>query len=211
MSRPTLTASESFVRPDAWGQVYWAQMHLSSFFAFANPDAPTDDERKLLNLYYRYILPAMLPCAGCRSEYIEWIETKADNGRDRLSIMLDNRDNLIIGLYMLHEDVNKRLGKKGITIEKFFRMYEHLKSQYCAMDTPQFDKRACTRHLSKKFYVKEGQTGSARKIRTSMSAAIKDGDTYKNHKGSHFQFKQWQRANLKEQAGLMRNLLMAMK
>lgn len=207
--RPTLTATESFIRPDAWGQVYWAQIHLSSFFAFADPDKPTKDEQKLLNLYYRYILPAMLPCAGCRSEYIEWIETNTcEDFKDRMECMLQNRDNLILGLYLLHESVNKRLGKKGITCEKFFKKYEHLKSQYCAMDTPQYDKQACVRHLGKKFFVREGRSSdsSARKIRTEIHGAEKKNIT-EDLRASQFQFHKWRKQSLADQSGLMSQLL----
>ena len=112
MSQP-LTAVKTYARPDAWGQPFWVFIHVSSLFMYERPENPTDREKKIARLFYRFILPALLPCEGCRQEYIKFMTPKID-------YMLQSRMNIVLTLYFLHENVNARLGKKGITVEEFF-------------------------------------------------------------------------------------------
>ena len=144
----TLTATKSYADPRSWGQVYWAQIHLSTFFLYKDPDKPTPREKKIAKLYFRYVLPALLPCASCRRHYVMWIKNKIDK-------ILCTRDNAIVGFYLLHESVNERLGKKGINLSDFFRKYEYVKSGYCNKESDHYNQKACHVHRTKRFKVVE--------------------------------------------------------
>ena len=92
---------------DEWGPILWKEMHLKTF------ETPMD---KLTILEYFNRIPERIPCDKCKKHYTAYIR--------RNPIPTDNRDDLIHWLIDLHNDVNKRTGKKILTYKEARSLYE---------------------------------------------------------------------------------------
>jgi hypothetical protein len=104
-----------------WGPALWHTLHTISF---NYPVKPTKEDKEN---YYNYFksLQNILPCKYCR-----------DNLKKNLKklplkkIVFKNRESLSKYVYLLHEEVNKMLGKKsGLTYTQVRDRYEHFRSR----------------------------------------------------------------------------------
>jgi hypothetical protein len=109
-----------------WGPPMWHVLHTISF---NYPIKPTKEDK--LN-YFNYFnsIKHILPCKYCR-----------DNLKKNLKKLplkkgvFKTRDTLSMWVYLLHEEVNKMLGKKSnLTYEMVRDRYEHFRSR-CLNET----------------------------------------------------------------------------
>jgi hypothetical protein len=89
-----------------FGPSMWRTMHA---VAFTYPENPTPEERMQYIDFFRSIGP-VIPCPSCSTHYMEYL--------DKHPIDADNTDSLAKWVYDLHEDVNRRSNKKGLTWEQ---------------------------------------------------------------------------------------------
>ena len=87
-----------------WGPSLWHSLHTISF---NYPTNPTTKEKQLYFDFFKN-LRHVLPCKYCRDNYV--------NNLKRVPLTMatmKNRNTLSKWLYLLHEEVNKMLGKKS--------------------------------------------------------------------------------------------------
>lgn len=102
--------------PEIWGPMFWATMHILSL---AYPEEPTYSEKRAAKDFFN-ALAHLLPCPVCRSHYKETLQKLP------VETWLDNRKSLVEWVWMVHNDVNQRLGKPTITQTEFFRRYTEM-------------------------------------------------------------------------------------
>ena len=77
--------------------------------AFTYPENASPEVRAQYIDFYRSLGP-VIPCPSCGKHYMEYMEKNP--------IDADNRDSIAKWVYDLHEDVNKRSKKQGVTWEQ---------------------------------------------------------------------------------------------
>jgi len=102
--------------PEIWGPMFWATMHILSL---AYPEEPTYSEKRAAKELFN-ALAHLLPCPVCRNHYKETLQKLP------VETWLDNRKSLVEWVWMVHNDVNQRLGKPTITQTEFFRRYTEM-------------------------------------------------------------------------------------
>tara|TARA_A100001015_G_scaffold298888_1_gene382228 strand:+ start:854 stop:1435 length:582 start_codon:yes stop_codon:yes gene_type:complete len=104
-----------------WGPPMWHTLHTISF---NYPVNPTKDD---IENYYNYFdsLRHILPCRYCRENYIDNLKKLKFSRK-----LFKNRECLSKFVYVLHEMVNKNLGKEsGLTYNQVRDRYEHFRSR----------------------------------------------------------------------------------
>jgi len=104
-----------------WGPSLWHSLHAISF---NYPTNPTNTQKKD---YYKFFLSLnkILPCKYCRENYKKNIVAVPLN----LKVM-DNRDSLSKWLYLLHEEINRMLGKtSNLSYEDIRERYEMFRAR----------------------------------------------------------------------------------
>lgn len=99
---------------DVWGPAMWRFLHAASF---AWGDAPDPDRKRDMIVFLRSI-GTVLPCATCRRHYQEYVQkhlTEED---------VASRDSLSRWVWALHNNVNRRLGKREWSLEQLKQTYE---------------------------------------------------------------------------------------
>jgi len=101
-----------------WGPSLWHSLHTISF---NYPTNPTTKEKQLYFDFFKN-LRHVLPCKYCRDNYV--------NNLKRVPLTMatmKNRNTLSKWLYLLHEEVNKMLGKKSglsyINVRERYEMF----------------------------------------------------------------------------------------
>lgn len=89
-----------------WGPSLWKAMHA---IAFTYPDKPTPEQRKDYIDFFRSLGP-VLPCPSCAVHYQEYINANPIEANDT--------ESLSRWVYDLHDNVNKRNGKKSPSFEQ---------------------------------------------------------------------------------------------
>ena len=108
-----------------WGPSMWHTLHTISF---NNPVKPTNKDK---TNYMKFFLSLknILPCKYCRINYVKNLKSVPLN----LSVM-KNRLSLSKWLYLLHEEINRMLGKKSnLSYEDIKIRYEMFRSR-CLSD-----------------------------------------------------------------------------
>ena len=105
--------------PEIWGPIFWAMMHILSM---AYPDDPTYSEKRSAKELFNALVH-LLPCPVCRSHYKETLQ------KIPVETWLDNRTSLVEWVWMVHNDVNERLGKPVISQAEFLRRYTEMAEQ----------------------------------------------------------------------------------
>lgn len=98
-----------------WGPALWKAMHA---IAFTYPDKPTPEQRKDYIDFFRTLGP-VIPCPSCSTHYQEYL--------DKNPIDADDTESLAKWVYDLHDDVNKRKGRKSPS-------FEAIKNDYTGWD-----------------------------------------------------------------------------
>jgi hypothetical protein len=102
--------------PEVWGPIFWCTLHI---VALAYPDEPTyADKKAAKELYNSFSL--LLPCPICRSHYVEILKAMP------IDSFLDKRASLLEWTLNVHNQVNKKLGKREITMNEFLKKYEQM-------------------------------------------------------------------------------------
>lgn len=97
-----------------WGPPAWEFLHA---ITFNYPIKPTpNDKQRIKNLFY--ILGDNYPCAYCRDSYKIFIE------EIKIDKFYDSRYGVVLWLYLIHDLVNKKLGKKSIPFKEVVSKYE---------------------------------------------------------------------------------------
>ena len=104
------------VPPNQWGPIVWATIHL---FAFGYADQPSYSEKRAAKEFYNG-LPFLLPCPECRDHFREVLAAAP------VEPWLDDRTSLVTWTWMVHNQVNARLGKPAVTREAFWAAYKRM-------------------------------------------------------------------------------------
>ena len=108
-----------------WGPSMWHTLHTISF---NYPVKPTNRDKKKY-MHFFLSLKDILPCKYCRINYVKNLKSVPLN----LSVM-KNRLSLSKWLYLLHEEINRMLGKKSnLSYEDIKIRYEMFRSR-CLSD-----------------------------------------------------------------------------
>lgn len=102
--------------PEIWGPMFWSTLHIISL---AYPDDPTYSEKRAAKELFNALV-YLLPCPVCRSHY------KEINQLMPVETWLDNRKSLVEWVWMMHNEVNKKLGKPEITMTEFYKRYNEM-------------------------------------------------------------------------------------
>jgi hypothetical protein len=102
------------INPEKWGPVYWKMSH---YITFAYPDNPSNEDKHVVKNHFDN-LSNLLPCENCRGHYLQY--TRDFPLTDDI---LSSKYKLIKWFVDFHNAVNRRLGKKEISIEKVIAMY----------------------------------------------------------------------------------------
>ena len=87
--------------PTVWGPSFWFVLHTVSL---NYPERPTYVEKRTHHDFYR-IVQHILPCEACRRHYKELFATYP------IEPFLTSKQSLVTWVVMIHNQVNKRLGK----------------------------------------------------------------------------------------------------
>ena len=104
--------------PRYWGSRFWFVMHTVAYFF---PDAPTTTEMEDAKRFYEY-LRSLLPCPGCAAHYAELLRTHP------VERAISSRMALIEWVILIHNEVNRKLGKPIVSVEEYFMSMRHLEA-----------------------------------------------------------------------------------
>ena len=101
-----------------WGPPMWTSLHC---IAFGYPINPTIEQQKQYKNFFIH-LQYVLPCSFCRISYGEFIY---ENDLVLDNKVFENRNNLCLWVYKLHQRVNKKLGVDyGVDYDDIVKRYE---------------------------------------------------------------------------------------
>jgi Erv1 / Alr family len=100
--------------PSVWGPFFWHTIHI---VALGYSKTPTYTDKKCAKEFYES-LAYLLPCSICREHYRDHL-TKYP-----ITTFLDSRTDLIKWTIMIHNHVNKMLGKVEWTLQEVLTYYE---------------------------------------------------------------------------------------
>ena len=100
--------------PNIWGPSAWLFLHSVTF---QYPDNPTDLEKENYYTFFNSV-KEILPCPTCRVHYKENLKL--------LPIKLESRENLIEWLIDIHNEVNRKNGKKIYSYNDIYKKYNQL-------------------------------------------------------------------------------------
>ena len=99
--------------PEVWGPHFWYTLHTISF---SYPEHPTSTDMRRYREFYE-LFAHLLPCDSCRLHYKSMMSQYPIDGH------LNDRDSLSRWVVFLHNQVNKRLGRKYMPYEDVVELY----------------------------------------------------------------------------------------
>ena len=102
--------------PDTWGPFFWHTIHI---VALGYPAEPSHAHKKAAKEFYES-LRILIPCPICKDHYNEHLE------KYPLTPHLDRRTDLFRWTILLHNEVNKVLGKPIFTETQVIQYYTRL-------------------------------------------------------------------------------------
>jgi hypothetical protein len=103
------------MKKSVWGPLYWYTLHC---LVIHIQDEYFESERNnIINTINSII--TNLPCPTCKQHAMAMFKRRKLN-----KIM--NKDDLINELYLMHEEVNKRLNKKSFTYDEHIALYQRM-------------------------------------------------------------------------------------
>jgi hypothetical protein len=99
--------------PEVWGPIFWSTFHITSL---AYPDQPTYAEKRAAKEFFGALVH-LLPCPVCRDHFREVFQGMP------VDSWLDNRGSLTEWVWSVHNQVNRRLGKREISMSEFHEAY----------------------------------------------------------------------------------------
>lgn len=104
------------IPPTVWGPFFWHTIHIA---ALGYPQEPTYTHKKAAKEFYES-LQVVIPCAICREHYAQHLKAYP------ISPHLDSRKDLFKWTVVLHNEVNKMLGKPEFTESDSLKFYKRL-------------------------------------------------------------------------------------
>lgn len=104
------------IPPDTWGPFFWHTMHI---VALGYPTEPTYGHKKAAKDFFES-LRFLIPCPVCREHYETHLE------KYPITPHLDRRTDLFRWTILLHNEVNKVLGKSAKTETEVIQYYSRL-------------------------------------------------------------------------------------
>ncbi len=103
------------MNPKFWGPHGWIFLHSVTM---NYPKNPTYEDKQMYLDFFRS-LTKVLPCEKCAHHYSENIT------ENPVEAALDSRDSLVRWLILIHNEVNKDLGKPTYTYEQVIEQYKY--------------------------------------------------------------------------------------
>jgi len=104
------------IPPESWGPFFWHTIHIT---ALGYPEKPTHAHKKAAKEFFES-LKLLIPCPICRDHYNTHLE------KYPLTPHLDTRADLFRWTILLHNEVNKTLGKPAFTESQVIQYYMRL-------------------------------------------------------------------------------------
>ncbi len=102
------------ISPTIWGPPGWKFFH---YVTFAYPDNPTFEDKENYKVFFNSV-GTILPCLSCRENYKSHLKIFPLNDN-----VLSSRQNLVLWLINIHNEVNKMHGKKILTYNDVINIY----------------------------------------------------------------------------------------
>lgn len=99
--------------PSQWGPPLWKEMHTRTF---EYPENPNQSDRLRIKQYFHGVVQR-IPCPACRIHYKAWLRF---NPVENVS---HNKYHLIKWLIDLHNEVNRRTGKRVWSYQEVWDLY----------------------------------------------------------------------------------------
>ena len=107
------------MQTDSWGPHAWITLHNVSF---GSPEILDSDDKKNYTAFYTD-LRCILPCSLCRTAFKNMIKYI------NIDEYIDSRDGLTYWVFILHNLVNKKLGKELETFDNVIYQYENTRAR----------------------------------------------------------------------------------
>ena len=104
------------IPPEVWGPFFWHTIHIT---ALGYSNKPTYAQKKAAKEFFTS-LTVLIPCPVCREHYAKHVETYP------ITPHLDSRDDLFKWTVVLHNAVNKDLGKPEFSENDSIAFYRRL-------------------------------------------------------------------------------------
>jgi hypothetical protein len=104
------------IPPEVWGPFFWHTIHIT---ALGYPLEPSYAHKKAAKEFFES-LKVLIPCPICKDHYVEHME------KYPISPHLDRRSDLFRWTVLLHNEVNKNLGKAPYTENQVIQGYNRL-------------------------------------------------------------------------------------
>ncbi len=104
--------------PSVWGPKVWKLLEQT---AVNYPISPSE-ARKAEARHFLTGLPSLLPCNTC-ADHLRTILTTTTDPALKFSSAVKNRDHFFYFVWSLHDQVNKAIGKRGITYAQAIKKY----------------------------------------------------------------------------------------
>jgi hypothetical protein len=108
---------------DRWGPAAWNTLHV---VAHTYPRAPTEAQRAETRRFLQ-LFAAHLPCPTCREHFADFLRRRLDGDDAPLA----SREGLVALLHDAHNEVNRRLGKRTLTLAEHMRLYARPTAPRC--------------------------------------------------------------------------------
>ena len=100
-----------------WGPCAWNTLHVT---AHNFPHHPTDEDRKKTHTFL-FLFANHLPCPTCREHFLGLL---TDGMPKPSSGPLETRKSLIVFLHDAHNEVNRRRGKREVSLSRHYEVYD---------------------------------------------------------------------------------------
>jgi hypothetical protein len=107
------------MKTNLWGPAYWTMLHTT---ALSQSD-PIGERQQINIVRFIKYFSEMIPCSECRNEF-ERILNESD-----MNQVLNDRASFFAWTVMVHNLVNKKLGKKVVLTNDAYAMYSDKVSQ----------------------------------------------------------------------------------
>jgi FAD-linked sulfhydryl oxidase len=104
--------------PPYWGPKFWFVMETVAYFY---SDTPSPTEMAHAKDFYMS-LTSLLPCPGCAAHYSQMLQAYP------IDHAITSRLGLMQWVNMIHNEVNRRLGKPIVTFEEYLMRMKHIES-----------------------------------------------------------------------------------
>ena len=107
----------------SWGPSAWNTLHC---MAHAWSRTPTDAQRERMYSFL-HMFAVHLPCPTCRTHFVEMLVEQMPGAHCGV---LESRDTLVAFCNSLHNQVNRRLGKREFTLKEHYAVYHRRRGKF---------------------------------------------------------------------------------